>query len=254
MNTNLQTENNIKTLGIIGGMGALSTAELFYDIVRFTKADADCAHLPVLIDNDPSVPDRTQAIEQGSNAPAVHISRNIQKLSAQGADIFIVCCNTSHYFYDEILKETGENIINMPFVTAGFISEKGIKKVCVLATTGTIQSGIYTRALEHFGIEALIPGINEQQQIMDIIYKDIKAGKPTDEEAFYKLLEKEKHLLGAQTFLLGCTELSLAAKNMSCRLKEQFRLIDPLVINACHCVTACGKELTCEAKNILKVM
>ena len=102
MSTSRQTDNKIKTLGIIGGMGPLSTAELFYDIVRFTKADGDSAHLPILIDNDPSVPDRTKAIVTGSNKPAEHISRNIQKLAAQGAEIFIVCCNTSHYFFNEM--------------------------------------------------------------------------------------------------------------------------------------------------------
>lgn len=254
MSTSRQTDNKIKTLGIIGGMGPLSTAELFYDIVRFTKADGDSAHLPILIDNDPSVPDRTKAIVTGSNKPAEHISRNIQKLAAQGAEIFIVCCNTSHYFFNEIVDKTKADIINMTSVAAEFSAKKGLKRICVLATTGTIQSSVYKNALEQFGIEAVNPSAFGQKQIMNVIYNDIKAGRATDEENFRRLLLSEKQLSGADAFLLGCTELSLAIKEMSPATSRLFRFIDPLVINACHCVTACGKELTEEAENILKVM
>ena len=235
-------------------MGSSSAASLFCKIVKFTKADGDVGHLRILIDNDPSVTYRTEAILQGSNSPALHISQNIQGLSKQGADIFIICCNTSHYFYDEIVKMTNADIINMPLVTSDFVAKKGLKRICVLATTGTIQSNVYKNALENFGIEAIYPSLAGQKQVMDIIYNDIKAGRPTDTKAFRKLLQKEKHLSGAEAFLLGCTELSLAIKEMSLDILNSFKFIDPLVINACHCVTACGKELTEEAENILKVM
>ena len=79
MSTSRQINNKIKTLGIIGGMGSSSAASLFCNIVKFTKADGDVGHLRIFIDNDPSVPDRTEAILQGSNSPALHISQNIQK-------------------------------------------------------------------------------------------------------------------------------------------------------------------------------
>lgn len=251
MNTSLQT-NNKKVLGIIGGMGPLSTAELFHTIVSFTEARQDADHIHILIDNDPSVPDRTQAILGGSMEPATHIAQNIHKLAAQGAQVFIICCNTSHFFYDSIVASTGENIISMPKVTAHHAASKGYKHVCVLATDGTVRSGVYERALAHVGIETVSLSDENQKQIMDIIYNDIKAGRETSENDFCRLLSNIKSNNNVDGFLLGCTELSVAVKNMSSSVKDLFRFIDPLIISAAECVTACGGQLTDEARNILK--
>ena len=59
-----------KTIGIIGGMGPMATVDLFHKIVANTPAARDSEHLRILIDNDPSVPDRTQAILHNGPSPA----------------------------------------------------------------------------------------------------------------------------------------------------------------------------------------
>ena len=47
---------NKKTIGIIGGMGPLATADLFRKIVTHTQATCDQDHLHVIIDNTPPFP------------------------------------------------------------------------------------------------------------------------------------------------------------------------------------------------------
>lgn len=51
-----------KSLGILGGMGPLATADLFTKIVQMTDAKRDNDHLRVYIDNNAQIPDRTAAI------------------------------------------------------------------------------------------------------------------------------------------------------------------------------------------------
>ena len=51
-----------KTVGILGGMGPDATIKLYEHIVRCTKAEKDQDHIPLLIYNLPSVPDRSKAI------------------------------------------------------------------------------------------------------------------------------------------------------------------------------------------------
>ena len=54
-----------KTVGIIGGMGPMATADLIYNIVSQTKAEKDSDHIHLIVDSDGSVPDRTAAILGG---------------------------------------------------------------------------------------------------------------------------------------------------------------------------------------------
>ena len=51
-----------KTIGILGGMGPLATADLFRKITLLTDAACDNEHIRVYIDSNARIPDRTAAI------------------------------------------------------------------------------------------------------------------------------------------------------------------------------------------------
>ena len=50
-----------KTIGILGGMGPLATADLFRKITLLTDAARDNDHIRVYIDSNARIPDRTAA-------------------------------------------------------------------------------------------------------------------------------------------------------------------------------------------------
>ena len=56
-----------KTIGILGGMGPLATADLFQKITLLTEAETYRDHLREYIDSNANLPDRTAAIL--SNVP-----------------------------------------------------------------------------------------------------------------------------------------------------------------------------------------
>ena len=58
-----------KTIGILGGMGPMATADLFRKIVSLTDAVGDSGHIRVYIDSNVSIPDRTAAILDGGESP-----------------------------------------------------------------------------------------------------------------------------------------------------------------------------------------
>ena len=92
-----------KTLGIIGGMGPLSAVKLFERIVLLTDANCDQEHLRIFIDNNTSIPDRTDYILGNiSDDPREQLIQSAQKLQAIGADYLAICCNTAHYFYSSL--------------------------------------------------------------------------------------------------------------------------------------------------------
>ncbi|WP_367271799.1 aspartate/glutamate racemase family protein, partial [uncultured Cetobacterium sp.] len=59
----------MKKIGIIGGMGPLATVDLFNKIIKYSSASCDNEHIPIIIDNNTKIPDRTRAILYGEEDP-----------------------------------------------------------------------------------------------------------------------------------------------------------------------------------------
>ena len=197
-----------KIIGIIGGMGPLATADLFQKITLLTEAETDRDHIRVYIDSNANIPDRTAAILNSGPDPVPEMASALRNLEACGADCVIMPCNTAHNFYDAVASSVSIPVLHMIAITRDALKSRGVKCAGLLATDGTVQTGIYQRTFEGSGVELLTPDNTENQSaVMDIIYNGVKAGDLThDATAFRAACE---HLLarGAEVLILGCTEL-----------------------------------------------
>ena len=227
------------SLGIIGGMGPMATVYFMELVVDMTEAHADGDHLEMIVYNCPSIPDRTKyIIGESEESPLPKMMEIGQRLQEQAVDCVAIPCMTAHYFYDD-LKSLGIPVIHAIRETAQVLKEKGITRAALMATDGTISSGIFQRELERLGIEAVLPDSAYQKKIMDIIYEDIKAGVMPAPEKVSELKDYFINERGAQSVVLGCTELSLLKKPFA--LGEDF--IDTLEVLAEKAILACGKQV-----------
>ena len=229
--------NGKKVAGIIGGMGPLATADLFTKIVNMTEASRDQEHVHLLIDNNIDIPDRTAAILSGGESPLPYLTASGKRLESQGADFLLMPCNTAHYFWDALSARVNVPVLHMPRLTAAECVRQGVKKVGLLATTGTIQSGVYARAFEGSGVELLLPDAACSQALMHMIYNEVKAGKKADVESVHPYLE-ELRQQGAEAFLLACTELPIAFAG-----DTAFAFIDPTELLAAEVIRQCGGKV-----------
>ena len=227
-----------KTVGIIGGMGPGATALLFQKLIDHTDAKVDADHIHIVIDNRPSIPDRTSAILKGENTPAKYICESGKKLEGYGAELIAIPCNTSHYFYPYIQSQLGIPVIHMLEETAKECKMLGFDTVGVLATTGTKKTEIYDRALEKYGIKAIYPDQEGQELLMSLIYDYVKAGKMAESSLFLEQLKKMS-VQGAQAFVLGCTELPMVFQDGDFGIK----FIDSLDVLAKRAVEMAGYPL-----------
>ena len=226
--------NGKKVIGIIGGMGPMATADLFRKLVSLTDADSDREHIHVLIDNDPSIPDRTDAILYGGESPVPLICAAAHRLEAAGADVLIMPCNTGHYFHEEIASSCAVPLLSMPEETAAAVKEAGFDCVGLLATDGSVKTDFIDRAFAKYGIRLLRPDAEGQAEVMRLIYDEVKSGlTPTPERLFPTLDAMSAE--GAQGFVLGCTELPLAFEGVG-----GYRFIDPTAILAVAAIKAAG--------------
>ena len=229
-----------KTIGILGGMGPLATADLFRKITLLTKASCDNDHIRVYIDSNAQIPDRTAAILHGGKDPLPQMRAALHSLEACGASCVIMPCNTAHYFLPQLQAETKLPFLSMLEATAKACAQKHPGKcAAVLATRGTLATGLYARALEAENVRYLIPDEAEKNCLMHLIYDVVKASKPLAPEAerWAQLLEG-LHARGADYFILGCTELPIVAQS----LPAEGPFVDPTEELARAAVRFCGYE------------
>ena len=202
--------NSYKTIGIIGGMGPMATYDLAGKIFNNTIADCDQENIPVLIDCNTRIADRTAAILHGGTDPRPELKKSAKRLESAGADVLMMACNTAHYFYDSVCEDIKIPVLHMPRLTAQLIFEMGVKKAGVLATDGTCQSGVYGDALKEEGIDPVYPSAEKQKIIMSLIYDHVKAGIMDFSDLDIDGVISEMKGKGAEVLILGCTELPMA--------------------------------------------
>ena len=191
-------------------MGPMATCDLMKKIIDNTDASCDQEHLRICVDSNTNIPDRTAAILGQGEDPRPEMIKSAVRLQAMGADVIIVPCNTAHYFLGDVEKCVDIPILHMPRETAKALREQGVRTAALLATDGTLKSGLYDQELRDQGIASIHPNAEEQQTIMSLIYDYVKAGKPYPH--LEKILAMQDRLAkqGVEKLILGCTELPIA--------------------------------------------
>jgi len=231
-----------KIIGILGGMGPEATIALFARIVKLTGAKKDQDHLRVLIDNNPKVPDRTKAIQGKGPSPLPQLIRSGKTLEKAGADFIIIPCVTAHYYVERLQKKINIPILHIAEETVKYLEAKlkGVRRVGLIATTGTVQAGIFQRFFSKIGKELILPSSEVQEQrVMKAIYgKDgIKAIGPAKKPRRL-ILQASQTLVGrgAQAIIAGCTEIPLVLRDGDL----PGPVIDPLTILAQSAIARAG--------------
>ena len=229
-----------KKIGILGGMGPLATADLLKKIVLMTEAGCDNDHIRIFVDDNPNIPDRTAAILRGGKDPVADMLDSVHVLEKCGADCIIMPCNTAHYFLPRLEPETALPFISMLAVTADACAARlPGKTAAILGTRGTLQTGLYNKALDRAGVASVMPDEAEMDALMEAIY-GVKAG--ADLETVRPAMEAliaEMTGRGADYFILGCTELPIVAQEL--RLNAAF--VDPTAELARAAIEYCGYKV-----------
>ena len=200
-----------KTVGVLGGMGPEATADLFAKIVRSTPAQRDQDHLRILVDCNPQVPDRTAAIQGRAQSPAPVLCAGARRLASWGAQLLVIPCNTAHYYHSEIAAAVSIPVLHIMEETAALILREHpkVRQVGVLASTGTLDTGLYREALAAVGLRELVPGAEEQSLVMQAIY-GVKAGRVTEARDQLRSVAAALVSAGAEAIIAGCTEVPIA--------------------------------------------
>ena len=203
-----------KIIGVIGGMGPAATSDLLGRIIKFTKAKKDQDHIHVIIDSNPKIPDRSQAIFGKGESPVPALIKSGRMLQTAKADFIIIPCNTAHFFYDELKGHLRIPIVHMIREVAKKIHKEfpAVRKAGLLSTQGTIKAGLYQKELGDIGIEVIKPDERVQDMVTEAIFgrEGIKCGclEGKSKKLIYNAIDNLINN-GAELIIGGCTEIPL---------------------------------------------
>ncbi len=236
-----------RTVGILGGMGPEATAVFLDLIVRNTRARRDQEHVPVVVCSLPQVPDRTEAILHGGPSPLPLLRRGLETLGRAGADFAVMPCLSAHHFFRALAARSPIPLIHLVEETAAEVRKRRprIRKVGLIATSGTVASRVFHQVFERAGIEVLVPDARAQRRVMKAVYgpAGIKAGAPPGRpRRVLRAVAAGFVGRGAQAVVAGCTEVPLVLRPRDVGVP----LVDPMRIGARACVRRAGARLKAE--------
>ncbi len=242
--TKKRPPRNPKTIGVLGGMGPEATAHFFRLIIESTAAASDQDHVQVLVWNDPKVPARTEAILHRGPSPLPRLLRGVRVLQEGGAGLIVMPCVTAHHWASRIATGSRVPFVNLLEEAVAYaLSEiPGLRRAGLVASSGTIASGLWPRAFGKRGVEILTPEPPEQEEVMEAIFgrEGIKAGF-TSGPPRNSVLRIARRLVrrGAEAVIAGCTEIPLVLREENLSVP----LIEPMTIAARACVLRAGYPL-----------
>ncbi len=223
----------MKTVGMLGGMSWESTASYYKALNEGVKSRLGGLHSAKICLYSVDFDEIEKLQHQGKWSETAQILAEAAKsVERGGADFLMICTNTMHKVVPEIESHISIPILHIADATAESLVQDGVTKVGLLGTRFTMEQDFYKgRISEKFGIEVVVPNVDEQTVVHDIIYQELCLGQINthSRESYLKIIAN-LHAHGAQAVILGCTEIALLVKQSDTTVP----LYDTTEIHAAH--------------------
>ena len=238
-------------IGILGGMGTQAGLDFCNKLAVLNRGKIDQEYPLFLLYNKSNIPGRPESIgsqtknlsNKSTNKKSKKKYNRVLKSLLKGCKLLeknkckfiVIPCNTAHYWFDDLQKKINIPIINMPKEVYKFTKKKCKKKskVGLLATEGTLKTGVYKKFFEK-DYELIVPSQKLQKSSVNKAIKFVKMGNVKAAAKAIKLAINLLVKMKCKKIILGCTELPIAIfafKSFS-NIKSSKVFLDPNLILA----------------------
>jgi aspartate racemase len=202
----------LRTLGLLGGMSWESTAiyyRLLNEGVKARRGGLSSAQLLLWSVDFASIAAQQAAGDWATLAHTLGDAGN--RLAQAGAGALLICANTMHRLYDDVVEASGVPVIHIADGAGKALADAQLNRPVLLGTRFTMEGDFYlARLRDRFGIEAVTPDADERALVHDVIYDELCQGvvREASRRTYLAIIER---LLseGADSVILGCTEIGL---------------------------------------------
>lgn len=222
-----------QSLGILGGLGPLASAEFLKTIYEFNITDLEQDSPTCILYSNPTFPDRTEAILQGENDLLVSLLiDSLEKLFLVGVSKVAIACITMHYFLPKVPKPLREKVISLIDLIIQEILDTP-RNHLLLCTNGSRQAGIFQKHARWNLVEEyiLLPDDDDQNKLHGYIYQIKKNCDRSSIANYIDYLDTLTYKYQVDSFIAGCTEFHIVNKHlMKSEYKgKSYQIVDPLI-------------------------
>ncbi|MFH2131410.1 MAG: aspartate/glutamate racemase family protein [bacterium] len=202
----------MRTIGLLGGMSWESTLTYYRLINEAVKDQLGGLHSAKICLYSVDFSEIEKYQHAGNWLAAAEILVNAARsVEKGGADFLLICTNTMHKVAAEIEAGIGIPVLHIADATAEVILSENIRTVGLLGTGFTMEQDFYKgRLQEQYGLNVIIPEVNDRRVVHQIIYEELCLGKvePESRQKYLKIINTLAGK-GAEGVILGCTEIAL---------------------------------------------
>ena len=214
-------------IGILGGMGTQAGLDFCNKLAILYRGKIDQEYPLFLLYNKSNIPGRPESIgiqtgnlsnrfynkisEKKYSLVLKSLLNGCKVLKKSKCKFIVIPCNTAHYWYDDLKKKINLPIINMPQEVFKYTFKKCKKKskIGLLATDGTLKTGVYNKFFDKY-YNLVCPDMITQKKSVNKAIKlvkmgNVKAANKIIKPAIDYLIQKK-----CKKIILGCTELPIA--------------------------------------------
>ena len=214
-------------IGILGGMGTQAGLDFCNKLAVLNRGKIDQEYPLFLLYNKSNIPGRPESIgsqtknlsnkstNKKSRAKYNKVLKSLLKgcklLEKNKCKFIVIPCNTAHYWFDDLQNKINIPIINMPKEVFKFTKKKCKKnsKVGLLATEGTLKTGVYKKFFEK-DYQLIEPSQKIQKLSVNKAIKLVKMGNVKAAAKAIKPAIDSLIKMKCKKIILGCTELPIA--------------------------------------------
>ena len=157
---------NMRTIGMIGGLGPESTIDYYRSIIARYRARRPDGGYPHLVINSLDVDKGLAMLDAGRlDELATYLAAGLDLLVRAGADLGFIAANTPHLVFDEVQHRSAIPLLSIVRATSDRARALGLKKVGLFGTGFTMRASFYPKELQRAGIGVVLPTESEREFI-----------------------------------------------------------------------------------------
>ncbi|MBU0591536.1 amino acid racemase [Candidatus Micrarchaeota archaeon] len=221
-----------KTLGVVGGLG-LETGQKFCTAIASKVRNATNVQPSIIchIVNLPLTLELDLVYGRVSEEHFSILKESVKSLELAGVDSIAIPCNTVHVFIDRLRCLSNTPIFSIIEETALEIARKDLDTVGILASSTTVDAGLYQKELSKHGIKAIFPTNTDQKIISDLIFNILNGNQIQKNIVDSNKVIQKLEGAGAKAIILGCTDLRLVDLSSKLPIIDSTTVLEETVIN-----------------------
>jgi aspartate racemase len=206
----------MRTLGIIGGLGAESTIDYYRSILARCRARNADAGYPHVVINSLDVDRAIGLLNAGRLEDLTeYLATGVDSLVRAGAEFGFIAANTPHLVFHDVQRRSSMPLVSIVRATCDHAASLGLRKLGLFGTGFTMRAEFYPEEFHRAGMKLVRPKESEIDFIHSTYIDELLKNRflPEARTGMLSIAQRMKAAEGVEAIVLAGTELPLLLRD-----------------------------------------